>query len=206
MTYQGCDLSSAQGILTSNHYSLMAKQYSVAFLECGIGNDSKSNVYEANKQGCANVGIATMPYNFGYALPDAPGHINRDPVEQATLHYSQCNSPAAYDNEWPEQGTWSQWNVSAQFIIDWTMRYMQRYKDLSGKFPLFYTYPFYQQCLGNPIDFAQFDLWIASYQSGSPLLPSQWSNYKCWQYSSHGVLVNGAPIDLDIMEDLSIFD
>jgi GH25 family lysozyme M1 (1,4-beta-N-acetylmuramidase) len=208
MSYQGCDLSSSQGILTVDNFSAMSKLYSFAMLECGIGNDAKSSVYEANKQGCSDSGIKVLPYHFGYPLQNAPNHINRDPVKQATWHYAMCNSYAAFDLEWPEQANWSQWNVSAAFITDWTMKYMQRYKDLCGKFPLLYTYPYYAQCLGlaNLQEFAQFDLWIASYQDTTPLIPSPWTTYKMWQYSSHGVLVNGAPLDLDIVGDLTLFD
>ena len=205
MTYMGCDISSANGILTTNDFSLMAKDYSFCLIECGIGNDSKSSTYEANKQGCVNSGIKILPYHFLYPLPNAAGHDNRDPVKQATLHYSMCNSPCAADIEWPFPADWSHWNIpNAAFIEDWTNAYMQRMKDLSGSFPILYTMPYFMQVLNNPVSFAKYDLWLALY-ADTPLIPSPWTSYVCWQYSAHGVLPNGAPLDLDKTEDLSIF-
>jgi GH25 family lysozyme M1 (1,4-beta-N-acetylmuramidase) len=183
----------------------MAKVYSFAILECGIGNDGKSSVYEANKSGCVNAGMSILPYHFLYCLPTDPNHPNRDPESQAILHYSYCNSKACADLEFPVVGDWNKWGISnTAFFEDWVNRYQEKYKSLCGEYCILYTYPYFMQSINNPASFAKYKLWIASY-AATPTIPTPWQDYVMWQYSSHGTLVNGAPVDLDSISDLSIF-
>lgn len=205
MIYQGIDVSSAQGQLSDQDWAAISKTYTFAILECFVGNDYKSSTYEANKTNATNAGLRILPYHFLYAgLPtdNNPLHINRDPVKQATLHYAACNSKAVADLEWPTD--FNGWNTSPAAVVDWTHAYLERYKILSGEYPILYSYPYYLKSLGNP-DFSYCQLWIASYAE-QPTIPAPFSTYVLWQYSSTGHLPNGAQVDLDCCTDISIFD
>lgn len=204
----GIDISSAQGVLTLAHWETIAKTNSFAIIECYIGNDGKSSGYETYLDAAKSVGMQTLPYNFLYPLPTDQAHPNRDPINQAKLHFNACNSIACADLEYPAPSDWQKWNISASFIIDWTNQYMETYKSLSGQYPILYTYPDFMMHVGQPASFAQYKLWIASYQSDHPDVPAPWTKdgYVLWQNTGGGlILPNGAKCDTDICIDMSIF-
>jgi len=66
-----------------------------------------------------------------------------------------------------------------QLISDW----LQLVTDRTGRTPVIYTYKsFWSEYLGNPTQFGNYPLWIASYQVNPPGLPPGWDDYTIWQY------------------------
>jgi GH25 family lysozyme M1 (1,4-beta-N-acetylmuramidase) len=209
--FPGIDISSAQGNLTQDDWATIAKSFSFALLECGIGNDGMSSVYAANKGYASNVGMKVMPYHFLYCLPDDGVHLNRDPVGQANLHFSYSPGKCCADLEFPVKADWAQWDVpNAAFIEDWVNAYMEQMKTLSGSYPILYCYPYYLSTINNPASFAQYSKWLALYASNGQGMPAQtpdfWDNWVIWQSANNGRLPNGTTVDLDLCQGLYIFE
>ena len=210
----GFDLSSSQGVLTAQHWATIAASgCKFVFIECGIGNDGLSSTYHTYMAAAKSVGLIAIPYHFCYILPNAAGHINRSPEDQAILHYSYCQSNAAIDIEWPTSDKWAEFGIpagaaGAAFIRDWTMRYLAKYAALCGATPLVYTYPSYAQQMAFPAEIANYPLWIASYEP-TPTIPAPWKSWSVWQTNggTNGVrLPNGSAVDQDCVESLDVFN
>lgn len=67
-----------------------------------------------------------------------------------------------------------------QRMKDWLTAVEQQ----TGRKPIIYTAKgFWNDILGNPAGFEQYDLWVASYRTDRPTLPGVWANYKIWQFT-----------------------
>lgn len=87
-------------------------------------------------------------------------------------------------------------------LIDWTHRYLNTVRTLTGRQPIIYTYPnFWRTQMANTTEFTNYPLWIADYngQSQPGPLPGGWANWTFWQYTSTGRIPGvNADIDLNI--------
>lgn len=205
---KGIDVSIVQGMgIDFNAVAASGIEFVIA--KCGSGNDGIDSAYIHNINGAKNAGLKVGSYNFVYPLPTDPNHPNRDPVGQAQLHFSRCiTNLVIMDYEWPSPESWNAWGISAQFINDWGLQYLEEYTRLSGRKPLVYTYPDFCNHVKPTDDYANYDLWIASYVPNQPVIPHPWSDWIIWQTGGGnlGHLPNGAPVDTNLAKDLSIFD
>jgi lysozyme len=205
---KGLDLSSIQGsnIDWAQLYSL---GYRFVFIRACIGNDFNDTDYVANMKGAQAAGLKSAPYLFLYPLCTDPNHPNRDPKDQAALHYKFVGNTqaAAIDLEWPYQNQWKTWGIDANFITQWLLTYLQEYERLSGVRPIIYSYPSFLEALNLPQSFADdYKLWIASY-TATPVVPKPWNDWAFWQQSGGTEkLPNGIPVDIDVAKDLSLWD
>jgi lysozyme len=203
----GIDVSSIQGVVPWAQVAASGVQF--AFIRNYVGNDGQDTLYTSNMTETQNNNILPASYNFLYPLPTNPDHPNRDPLGQAQLHFQNTNNnfPVAADVEWPAPQDFSTWGVSASFIVEWVLTYLEHYQSLSGVAPLVYIYPFYAQTLNLAAysEFANYQLWIASYEP-TPTIPAPFSNYTIWQYSSTGKLPNGAGVDLNYAQNLNLWN
>jgi GH25 family lysozyme M1 (1,4-beta-N-acetylmuramidase) len=207
--FKGYDLSSVQGLLHPSDFVTM-KNNGTDFIiaKCTQGNDGGDPCFLNNIKNAQAAGLAVAAYHFVYCLPNAPGHINRDPVDQANLHFKAANGiPAFCDAEWPEIQNWAQWNTNANQINQWLLTYLQTYSALMGRPMPIYTFPNFAQTVGFTSEFTNYELWIASYDDNTPLIPSPWTTYSVWQNSggTTAKLPNGAPVDTDLAVDLHLF-
>lgn len=174
MTIRGVDISSVQGNV--NPAWLQLQGFGFVIAKSYTGNDGADPFFQMNVQNCKNVSMPVAAYNFLYPLQTDPNHPNRDPVGQAQLHYKHTGDiTVAADLEWSAPQDWERWEVSATFINDWALSYLQEYERISGRRPLLYTYPFFAQSVQFTSDYAAYQLWLANY-SNSPV-PKPWD----WQ-------------------------
>ncbi|WP_072690395.1 glycoside hydrolase family 25 protein [Rhodococcus marinonascens] len=92
--------------------------------------------------------------------------------------------------------------LSPAALINWTHRYLNTVRTLTGRQPIIYTYPhFWQTAMANTNEFTDYPLWIADYngQNAPGPLPGGWNNWTFWQYTSTGRIpgVNGN-VDLNV--------
>lgn len=203
----GIDVSSVQGHV--DWQAVAASGIQFAFVKCFTGNDGVDPFYDTNVTNALAAGLYVGSYFFVYPLPDAPGHVNRDPVGQAQLHFSHCKTPIfAADLEWPAPGPdWAKWGIDGSFLNDWCLKYLETFTSLAGSQPLVYTYPYWAAAVQFRQDFAQYKLWVASYEP-EPAVIQPWGkdNWVVWQTTGGGgKLPNGAPVDTNVMRDLSLF-
>jgi lysozyme len=203
---KGIDVSSVQGHIDFN--AVAASGIEFVICKCYTGNDGMDNCYINNINNATNASIKAGTYNFVYPLPTDPSHPNRDPAGQAALHFAATKTNLVVcDAEWPTPDLFTQWGVSATFINDWLLQYLEAYTQLSGVAPLLYTYPYYSKSIGFTQDFAQYKLWIASYVPNQPVIPAPWNDWVIWQQSGGTYhLPNGAPCDFDVIKDPAVLN
>ncbi len=76
-------------------------------------------------------------------------------------------------------------------MVGWIRDFLDRYKSRTGRDAVIYTATsWWTQCTGNYGGFAAKNpLWIARYAATAGTLPSGWSYYTMWQYTSTGATV-----------------
>jgi lysozyme len=67
-------------------------------------------------------------------------------------------------------------------------QWIQAVEKKVGKPPIIYTRSSFWTQLGNPSGFSGCPLWVASYRTGAPKLPSGWDAYAFWQYTDSGTI------------------
>ena len=200
---KGIDVSIIQGTIDWQAVANSGVKFCV--IRCGVGNDGIDSNYAKNVSGAKAAGIKVACYHFVYPLPSDPTKPLRDPKAQAQYHFNaSLGELACCDWEWPEPKDWAKWGCSAAQINQWTLDYLAEYERLSGKKMIVYTYPDFAKNVQPDPQFANYQLWIASYQA-SPAIPHPWTDFVLWQ-SGQGKLPNGVPVDLDQAKDLSLWD
>jgi GH25 family lysozyme M1 (1,4-beta-N-acetylmuramidase) len=203
--YKGYDISIIQGDVDFQ----AAAASGISFIICRavVGNGGIDKNYYTNIKNAKAAGIKVMAYNFVYPLPPMTSQPLRDPLKQAQYHFESCQGElAACDLEWPAADSWSKWGCSAKQINDWALTYLAEYSRLDGRKMVLYTYPYFVKAVQFSQDFAQYPLWIASYQA-KPAVPHPWTDWTLWQNSGGTEkLPNGVPVDTDLAKDLSLWD
>lgn len=206
---RGIDVSAVQPP-NINFKALYDSNVKFCIIRCGVGNDGTDHLFASNVKAAKAANIKTMCYHVVYPLHDDPAHPNRNPIDQARLHFKAANGEiACCDFEWPAPEDWTKNNVNADFIREWLFKYLEEYSRLSGRLMVLYTYPYYAQSVKLDARFAKYPLWIASYQPNAPQVPAPWGkdDWIIWQTTGgDGRLPSGAPVDTDVCKDLSIFD
>jgi len=78
--------------------------------------------------------------------------------------------------------------LGAPALIDWTHRYLDTVRALTGRVPIIYTYPrFWRTAMADTNQFARYPLWIADYRDDGPgQLPGGWTSWTFWQRTDCG--------------------
>ncbi|APE37752.1 glycoside hydrolase [Nocardia mangyaensis] len=73
-------------------------------------------------------------------------------------------------------------------LIDWTHRYLNTVRALTGRTAIIYTYPhFWQTAMADTNAFTHHPLWIADYSGGEhPEVPGGWPHWTFWQTTDRG--------------------
>jgi lysozyme len=61
------------------------------------------------------------------------------------------------------------------------------FRQQTGLRPIFYTFPFFMAEWPDGFD-ERADLWIAHYETEKPIIPSPWTKYVAWQWTSSGIV------------------
>lgn len=202
---KGIDVSSVQGVI--DWPSVKASGVEFAICKNYQGNGGQDPNYMHNITGASAAGLQVATYNFVYPLPDTGGHPNRNPVDQAKLHFAATKTGiVAADLEWPATQDWTKWGCSASQINDWCLQYLETYKTLMGAFPLVYTYPYWAKAVNFSAEIAQYPLWVASYEPAPAPIAPWGDNWVIWQNTGGTEhLPNGVPVDTDLVKDLSLW-
>lgn len=202
---RGADISSAQGVVDFNW--LYQQGFRFVIIKCFTGNDGADPYYQHNLAAATQAGLQVACYQFVYPLPDASGHPNRNPIDQANLHYQHSlNQLTLIDIEFPNSPDWVKWGCSANQINDWLATYLNRYQQLSGKRCPVYTYPSFANSVHFDVSIGTYPLWIASY-TAQPVIPSPWQDWLFWQDSGGDKLTlpSGIKCDTDYAKDLGFW-
>jgi lysozyme len=218
MTILGIDCSDAQGAIPQVQWQAVVQDKQFVYNEVRIGNDGNSKYFDQNVAGQKAAGLTVGAYLFAYILPDAAGHVGRDPESQAQAFFEAANglggSPGelspAIDCEFPAPEAFGKWGCSPAEMQDWVCRCVSKVQALFGRTPIIYTYPFWAQQVGIPSVLAANPLWLAVYGGSTYKTVSPWGAASILQ-TGNGTgpgayrLPNGSPVDEDEIADAATF-
>jgi len=140
------------------------------------GTSMTDNMYGQNRQKAVAAGLLWGAYHFG---------TNADGAAQADFFLSNANADAqtmlVLDYE-P--------NGNSTMTLDQARAFVSRVKDVTGKFPGFYSGSLIKQQLGGkPADpvLSQCFLWLAQYGPAPKDIPATWPTWTMWQYTDGNV-------------------
>lgn len=101
-------------------------------------------------------------------------------------------------------------NLGVDELTEWLHQHLDRLEQLSGMVPAIYSNPSFLKTRIRAAEFSKYPLWISHYGVDEPEIPSPWSAYQFWQYTSSGNIpgISGR-VDMNVfagtLEDLHAF-
>jgi lysozyme len=178
----GIDVSHHDGTINWSDVKADPQNIQFAYLKATEGTGFKDQTFITNRAGAATNNIPIGAYHFY--------HPELSPVDQAHFFCSTINPllqndlPPALDFE-PDTLN----SIPAANVIADLHTFLNSVESLSRKQPVIYTnHNSWVNVLGNPADFVQYKLWIASYGNGNslPHLFGGWVEWAIWQYTDSG--------------------
>lgn len=142
-------------------------------------------------------GISVMAYAF--AIPNGNGSSASPTVQADYLvkYLAKTGGPTPkimldieYDPYVAIDHTNECYGLSKSAMVTWITRFDAGIRAKTGQDPVIYTPPpWWRTCTGGVASFRQVPVWVPDYTSGSsPTLPSGWTNWAFWQYTSSGTV------------------
>jgi GH25 family lysozyme M1 (1,4-beta-N-acetylmuramidase) len=194
---QGIDVSSHQfEVDWPTAYNQGAR---FAYVKATEGTGYKNPYFNQQYGGSAKVGMVRGAYHF--ALPsttsgaaqanyfvDNGGGWSADGRTLPPLLDVEYNPYASLGN--------SCFNMSPGQMVSWIREFSNTIRARTGRLPMIYsTADWWNTCTGNSTAFGDHPLHLASYsQAGPGRMPSGWSTYTVWQYSSTGPFVGDSNV------------
>lgn len=171
----GMDVSEYQG--TVDWRAVADAGYRFAVVRLSLWNKRTDLTFEANWTGARNNGLLVSAYHV--VRPDIPATAQIDFFATA-LGARRPDLPLVLDIERDDQQTPPQ-------ITPCVRDCLQLCEQRFGRKPVIYTAKWYWDKFVLPsTDWAQYDLWAASYGTAEAVLPNSWSAWKIWQYTGTG--------------------
>jgi len=184
-TVEGLDVSYYQSTVDWAQVKSAGREF--AFIRVSDGATFFDPQFNANWANSKAAGVIRGAYQFFRPAQDAMTQADFLLTHMGAL--SAGDLPPVLDVE----VTGSQTNaVIAAGIQTW----VTRVQSVTGLTPIIYTSPGFWSSIGSP-DFSSDTLWVAHWGAMCPTVPSHWSNWKFWQYSSTGDVAGLNPVDLD---------
>jgi len=186
-TVPGIDVSYYQGTIDFSKVKAAGYKFAIARVSDGLNYpDTKFNTYWP---AIRSQGLIRGTYQFF-----RPG---QDALAQANLVLSRVNAlgglkaddlPVVLDVEATD-------GQSATVVRQKMKIWLDRIEQATGKKPIIYTAAFMSSVIGN--GFSDYPLWVANYGATCPAMPSNWTAWKFWQWSSTGS-VSGISGNVDL--------
>lgn len=90
------------------------------------------------------------------------------------------------------------YGLSAGHVVAWIAAFTTQASALTGTAPIIYTtVEWWRQCTKNTALFRNDPLWLASYDTDTPGVPSAWQQWTFWQYAEDVVVPGVGPAGVD---------
>jgi GH25 family lysozyme M1 (1,4-beta-N-acetylmuramidase) len=180
----GIDVSGWQKNVDWQHWWNQGKRF--AYVKATEGTGYKSPYFAQQYNGSYNIGMIRGSYHF--ALPDqSSGAAQANYFVDNGGGWSRDGKtlPGALDIEYNPYGS-NCYGKSQSSMAAWIRDFHDTYHSRTGRWPVIYTSTrWWNQCVGTAQSFGStVPLWIARYSSSVGSLPSGWSYYTFWQYTS----------------------
>jgi lysozyme len=131
--------------------------------------------FTANWQGMKAAGLVRGVYQFF--------RPNQDPVAQADILLNALAKGGSEDTDLPAVlDVETAGGVSNAAVRAAMKTWLDRVEQKTGRKPIIYTAAFMSSVIGT--GWTAYPLWVANYETTCPTMPSDWSKWKFWQYSS----------------------
>lgn len=175
-TVPGIDVSYYQGNIDFTKVKGAGHKFVIARVSDGLNYpDSKFNTYWPAIRA---EGLVRGTYQFF-----RPG---QDALAQANLVLSRVNALGGFQpDDMPVVLDIEATDGQSSTVVRQKMQiWLDRIEAATGKKPIIYTAAFMSSVIGN--GFNGYPLWVANYGATCPLMPSNFTQWKFWQYSSTG--------------------
>ncbi|MFF5533565.1 lysozyme [Streptomyces cinerochromogenes] len=186
---EGVDVSSHQGDV--DWQTLWDSGTKWAYTKATEGTYYTNPYFTQQYDGSYGIGMVRGAYHF--ATPDTTGGAAQ--ADWFVDHGGGWSDdgrtlPGALDIEWNPYGD-DCYGKSQSGMVSWIRAFLDRYKERTGRDAVIYTATsWWTECTGDYAGFAADNpLWIARYASTAGVLPSGWTAYTMWQYTSNGPTV-----------------
>ncbi|MBS1592771.1 MAG: peptidoglycan-binding protein [Bacteroidetes bacterium] len=211
---KGIDVSQANGVVAWDTVAA-GGDVSFAIIKCTEGATYQDPRFRSNLSELQRVGLTYGAYHFfrffsSDSLPQAKNLKNTAGVS----NFGSGTLPLVVDVEYQDVNgtTNAQVTANKDKCRERLRIFIDQVSQDFGRAPMIYTNAdFWNNVLRSPAGFENLPLWVADYRlSQGPALPTGWSKYKIWQYSStsHIAGVNGL-VDVNVMKGappLYLFD
>jgi GH25 family lysozyme M1 (1,4-beta-N-acetylmuramidase) len=199
----GIDVASGQhaGGASIDWAQVAAAGYRFAFIKATEGSYYANPYFASDLAAAQAAGLLVAPYHF--ANPSySSGRLQADfALNDAGLGDNGMTLPLILDIEYdPYSSNWC-YGLTAGQMVAWIGAFTSEVYRRTGHYPVIYTLAdWWAKCTRSSTAFAGDPLWVASYDGKkSPALPTGWSTWAYWQYTSVGQ-VPGIVGDTDISE------
>ncbi|MEV0158114.1 GH25 family lysozyme [Micromonospora sp. NPDC050686] len=193
----GIDVSHYQG--TINWSSVADSGVDFAYAKVTEGTGYTDPTYLTNRSGARANGIYFGAYHFG--RPDQGNPRGQADRLVDTSRYSSDGTtlPPMLDIEWSASQP-TCFGLSTSAMVSWISQFLDQVKVRTGKLAMIYTNPnWWNPCTGNSTAFGSYPLFHSRYADTPGTLPSGWSRFTLWQWTSSGSVpgVSGG-VDRDV--------
>ena len=215
---QGLDVSAYQTSINWQQQWDMGARF--AYVKASEGNYYTNELYSSQYQGSRNVGMIRGAYHF--AIPnwssgsDQARYFVNNGGDWSADGYTL---PPVLDFEFnPYAGRTIDgfyfgdtcYGMSPAQLTSWVSDFGTTMLALTGRLPMIYTNTsWWKQCTADAAGFGNYPLWIAAYPSSptnnAGAVPSSWSSYSMWQYSSTGPFAGDSNVWNGTYENLRDF-
>ena len=206
---RGLDVSSYQHIGRTINWRLLAREgMKFAAIKASEGTYYTNPYYAADARAAATAGLSVMPYVF--ANPhQAPGAATAR-FGIAAAHYVRDRSRLPLEVDLENDPYTRSEHVNACYglrvpqMVAWIAAFVRQTVALTGKAPIIYTMtPWWRKCTGSTTRFRTEPLWLASYDTTRPGIPSAWQRWTFWQYDNNAKVPGVGLTDLDFYQATS---
>jgi GH25 family lysozyme M1 (1,4-beta-N-acetylmuramidase) len=198
---QGVDVSSSQhsGDGGINWGQVAGAGYQFALVKVTEGNYYVNPYFDSDYRGAKSAKLYAGAYHF--AIPSASDGTSQADyfLDSAAYKADGATLPPALDIEWnPYDSSQPCYGLDGDSLVSWVAAFRAEVERRTGRLPAIYTAAsWWNDCTGGNGSFAKDPLWIASYDTSSPSLPSGWPSWTLWQFTSSGNIpgING---DVDV--------
>jgi GH25 family lysozyme M1 (1,4-beta-N-acetylmuramidase) len=197
---QGIDVSSHNhpGGAAIDWSQVVGSGYRFAYVKATEGNYYQNPYANGDAAASHGAGLWTGAYHF--ANPSVgDGASQADYFIAGLPPRTSLSLPPMVDLEFDPYDPDPCYFLTPPQMVAWIAAFEEELVHRTGLHPVIYTAAdWWNQCAGGSSAFAHDPLWIASYGSPEPTLPSGWETWALWQYTSTGAVpgVTG-PVDLD---------
>jgi GH25 family lysozyme M1 (1,4-beta-N-acetylmuramidase) len=196
---QGIDVASYQHPSGSgiDWGQVAAAGYQFVFVKATQGNYYVNPYFSGDFAGAHNAGLFRAAYHF--ADPSvSDGATQADYMLNTNSYVADGGTfPPALDLE-DVSGQPFCYNLSPSGMVDWIAQFGNEVQRRIGRPPVIYSRAsWWNQCTGSSTAFGANPLWVASFGTSNPVLPTGWNSWTFWQWTSTGI-VPGITGNVDI--------